>query len=253
MNLVRSAQELDLMRKSGLISAKALKKVLSSVRPGINLEELDRIAEDEILRLGGQASFKTVSGYNFTTCLTVNDEVVHGLPRPIKLKTGDILSVDLGAVYEGWHTDVAWSVVVGEGNAEAGKKKFLEVGEKTLWEAIGKAVEGKRIGDISSTIQKGVEKEGYSIVKSLTGHGVGRKAHEEPEIPGFGQAGAGIKLKKGMTIAIEVIYTTGSGKVRELGDGWTIASLDKSLGGLFEMSVIVGKKGAEVLTDWRKA
>ncbi|MBI4036962.1 type I methionyl aminopeptidase [Candidatus Daviesbacteria bacterium] len=245
--LIRSKDELGLMRKSGLISAKALKKTLTAARPSVSLAELDKIAEEEIIRLGGQPSFKTVPGYFWTTCLTINDEVVHGTPRDIKLKEGDVLGVDLGAIYQGWHSDTAWSIEVGGSE----KNKFLEVGEKTLWEAITQAREGNRIGDISSAIQKGVEKAGYDVVKSLAGHGVGRQPHEDPEIPEFGKAGTGLKLKSGMTLAIEVIYAQGRGTVYEKDDGWTIATSDGSLGGLFEMSVIVGKKKGEILTDWR--
>ena len=256
---VRNEVELKLIRKSGEITAGAMRKTLESVRPGITLVELDRIAEDEILRLGGGSSFKSVPGYYWTTCLTINDEVVHGIPRPIKLKKGDILGVDLGAVYQGWHTDSAWSVVVGGSRPEDGqslveeeKGKFLKVGEKVLWQAISYAVEGNQIGDISSAIQNGVEGSGFSVVKSLSGHGVGRSAHEEPEIPEYGKAKTGIKLCAGMVLAIEVIYTQGKGEVFEKEDSWTIASKDHSLGGLFEMSVVVGKKKGEVITDWRK-
>lgn len=252
----RTQKELELIQKSGWITACALKKVLENVKTGITLADLDRVAEEEILRLGGQSSFKTVPGYHWTTCLTVNEEVVHGTPRDIILKPGDVLSVDLGAVYQGWHTDAAWTVLVGgkeeikEGWEE--KKRFLQVGERTLWEALGKAVENNRIGDISSTIQKDIEGAGYSVVRSLAGHGVGRAPHEEPEVPGFGIAGVGPRIRKNMTLAIEVIYTAGSGEMVEAEDGWTLSSLDHSWGGLFEMSVITRRGKAEVLTDWRK-
>lgn len=250
---IRSEEELKLMRKSGLLSAQVLKKIIDSVKPGITLKELDDLAEKEVFNLGGQPSFKTVPGYYWTTCLTINDEVVHGIPRDIKLEAGDVLGIDLGVVYQGWHTDTAWSVFVGDGKREAGgeKERFLKVGEEVLWQAIKKAVDGNRIGDISSTIQKGIEAAGYSVVKSLAGHGVGRSAHEEPEIPEFGREGKGLVLKKGMTLAIEVIYTLGRGEVFETDDGWTIAAKDGSLGGLFEMSVIVGKNEPEIITDWR--
>lgn len=246
----KTATELQMMRKSGQITSMALKKVIENARAGVSLLELDRLAEEEIVKLGGYPSFKTVAGYYWTTCLTLNEEVVHGIPREIKLEEGDVLGIDLGTAYpdrNGYHTDVAWSVVV-----SSQQKPFLEVGERVLWEAIGQAVEGKYIGDISATIQEGIETAGYSVVKSLAGHGVGKNPHEEPEIPTFGKKGTGLRLKEGMTLAIEVIYAGGKGDVYEKDDGWTIATVDKSLGGLFEMSVIVGKKRAEVLTDWRK-
>ncbi len=243
----RTNAELDLMRKSGEISAKALKKALDASKSGVSLVEIDKIAEDEILKLGGEISFKTEPGYKWATCLTVNEEVVHGTPRDIKLNTGDILSIDVGAIYKGWHTDTAWSKVVGEG-----KSDFLKIGEKALWAGIDNAVEGGRVGDISEAIQSIVEGAGYKIVRSLVGHGVGKKLHEDPEVPGFGTKGQGPVLKEGMTIAIEVIYTAGNGEVEHSNDGWTIVSSDSSMGGLFEMSVIVGKKAPEVLTDWRQ-
>jgi len=254
---IRTEEEIKFLKKSGWIAACALKKTLESAKEGISLIELDKIAEKEIIKLGGQSSFKTVPGYQFTTCLTLNAEIVHGIPRDIKLVEGDILSVDLGAVYPapaGWHTDAAWSILIGQctgdGQQEE-KKRFLEIGEKTLWRALEKAVAGGRIGDISATIQQEIEGAGYNVVKSLAGHGVGRLAHEEPEIPTFGKNGTGLQLQKGMSVAVEIIYTIGKGKIFEKKDGWTIASKDKSLGGLFEMSIIVRDGRPEVLTDWR--
>lgn len=252
--LVRSKDELALMRQSGLISAKALKKVLEEVRVGISLLELEKHAEDEILRLEGEPSFKSVPGYSWTSCLTINHEVVHGIPRNISLKEGDVLSIDLGAVYKGWHTDCAWSVIVRDKRQDTRdkeKEKFLIVGEEALWKGTGQAVEGNRIGDISEAIQTIIEKNGYSVVRALVGHGVGKSLHEDPEIPGFGKKETGMELKKGMTLAIEVIYTSGKPDVVLESDGWTISSADGSWGGLFEMSVVVGEKQAEVLTDWR--
>lgn len=247
---VRTNGQLELMRKSGWITARALKKVIESVKPGITLLELDKIAEEEVKKLDGKDSFKTVSGYRYTSCLNLSDEVVHGIPRRIPLTEGDILKIDLGAIYKGWHTDAAWTVVVGRGQQE--KKRFLAVGEEALWRAVGQAVEGKRVGDISSAIQSTVEGAGYSVIKSLAGHGVGRQAHEEPEIAEYGKPGTGMKLMPGMTLAIEAIYALGRGDIYEKEDGWTLATVDGSWGGLFEMSVIVGQDKPEVLTDWRK-
>ncbi len=254
--LVRNPQELALLKKSGEITARALKMVIEASYPGVSLLQLEEIATREITRLGGQSSFKTVPGYYYTTCLTVNDEVVHGIPRPITLREGDVLGVDLGAVYKGWHTDSAWSVLVGgqeAGNGQEGeKRRFLKAGEEALWKAVAQAKAGNRIGDISSALQQTVERAGYRVVKSLSGHGVGRAAHEDPEVPTFGKEGVGLKLQENMTIAIESIYAGGRGEIYEKDDGWTLATDDGSLGGLFEMSVIVGKNGPEVLTDWRK-
>lgn len=283
-------EELDLMRKSGEMSAKALKNVLFAVKSGVSLVDLEKVVADTIEELGGTASFKTVPGYHWYSCITVNEEVVHGIPRDIVLRKGDKVSIDLGALYKGWHTDTAWSVVVegeadqrvsesanqqidedeskseiahlqrnrapgakSETNAEVDKRrKFLAVGEEALWAGVKKAVAGNRIGDISEAMQKTVEGGGYEVVRSLVGHGVGRELHEDPEVPGFGKAGTGPVLHEGMTIAIEAIYTESSQEVKLADDGWTISSADGSLGGLFEMTVIVGKDKAEVITDWRK-
>lgn len=243
----RQAGELKLMRKSGQISAYALKKVLRSIKPGVNLLALDSIAEEEIVKRGAKPSFKTVDGYKWTTCLCVNDELVHGIPRDIVLKTGDIVSVDVGAVYKGWHTDTAWSVVVGDE-----PNKFLKAGEEALWKAIKQAVEGNFIGDISHEIQSTIEKAGFSVSRNLIGHGVGRELHEVPDVPGIGQKGIGLQLQSGMTLAIEVIYAEKSSEVKLAKDGWTYEVADGSNAGLFEMSVVVGKERAEVLTDFRK-
>jgi methionyl aminopeptidase len=249
----RTSAQIGLMRKSGEITAAALKAVLKAVKPGATLIELDKIADDEIVKLGGFPGFKTVPGYHWATCVTVNNEVVHGIPRPIELKEGDIFSVDVGAQYQGWHTDAAWSVVVGsKGEDRAEKEKFLKVGEQAMWNGISQARSGNRIGDIGAAMQKQVEGGGYSVVRSLVGHGIGRKLHEDPEVPGFGKPGKGIPLKKGQTIAIEAIYNRGSHEVVLEKDGWTISSKDGSWGGLFEMTVVVGDDLAEVLTDWRK-
>lgn len=245
--MVRTADELKLMRKSGQITAKALKKAIEAAKPGANLLEIERVAAQEIKRNDAKLSFPTVEGYKWATCLTVNDELVHGIPRDVILKEGDILSIDIGAVYKGWHTDAAWSVVVG-GN----KSSFLAVGEEALWKAIKQAKVGNRIGDISAQIEQTVKQGGYDVSRTLVGHGVGRQLHEEPIVPGLGKAGCGMALKENMTIAIEVIYASGSAEVYLSDDGWTYLTRDGSLGGLFEMSLIVGKEGPEVLTDWRK-
>lgn len=257
----RTPSQLDLMRKSGEITAKALKAVLKAVKPGITLIELDNIAEAEIRKLGAVPGFMTVPGYSWTTCLTVNNEVVHGIPRLITLKAGDLFSCDIGAMYNGWHTDAAWSVIVGSDKTDPSseaqddfseKNRFLKAGEEAMWQGINQARSGNKIGDIGAAMQKVVEGAGYSVVRSLVGHGIGKKLHEDPEIPGFGRPGRGLPLKKDMTIAIEAIYNQGGPDVVLDADGWTISSKDGTWGGLFEMTVIVGGEAAEVLTDWRK-
>lgn len=248
---LRNAYELELMRQSGQIAAAALKKAIDAIKVGITGLELDKIAQEEIYRLGGDLSYKTVPGYKHATCVTINEQVVHGVPTDVKISSGDLISIDLAVMYKGWHTDCAWSKLVDhessiEGHEE--KKRFLQVGEEALWNGIAQAVDGGRVGDISHAIQSKVEGVGYSVVRSLVGHGVGKKLHEDPQIPGYGQAGEGLKLRSGMSLAIEVIYAYGKSEVVLDSDGWTYKTADGSLAGLFEMTVVVGRDRAEVLT-----
>lgn len=252
----RNQYELKLMRVSGEIATKALKRAMESIKVGISELEVDEVVKKEIYKYGGDLSYKTVPGYKYATCITVNEEVVHGIPTERKFVSGDLVSVDLAVIYKGWHTDCAWSVLVrGKGKGERGKnyeekEKFLKVGEEALWLAVAQAVDGNRIGDISHAIQAKVEGAGYSVVRSLVGHGVGRSLHENPEIPGIGSPGTGPVVKSGMTLAIEVIYTKGGPDVVLGEDNWTFSSQDKSWGGLFEVTVIAGEKKAEVLTRY---
>ena len=247
MSKARNRYELELMRKSGNIASSALKRALDSIRLGVSELEVDKVVTEEIYKLGGDLSYKSVPNYKFATCITVNDQVVHGIPTDRKFEKGDIVSIDLAASFKGWHTDCAWSILVGGQDKE--KNKFLEVGEQALWEAVNQALDGNRVGDISSAIQAKVEGAGYHVVRSLVGHGIGRSLHEEPEVPGFGNKDTGIILKEGMTLAIEVIYGKGTSDVVLGEDGWTFSTLDRSWGGLFEMTVIVGKEKPEVLTQ----
>lgn len=241
----RNRYELELMRRSGKIASTALKKAIKAIKVGVSELEVDKIAEEEIYRLGGDLSYKSVPGYKYATCITVNEQVVHGIPTERKFQDGDKVSIDLAVEYRGWHTDCAWSVLVGK---DSPKAHFLKVGEQALWEAVSQAVEGNKVGDISNAIQTKVEQAGYNVVRSLVGHGVGRSLHEAPEIPCYGKAGTGPILPTGQTLAIEVIYAMGRHEVVLEEDGWTFATADKSLGGLFEMTVVVGWEKAEVLT-----
>ncbi|MBI3283150.1 type I methionyl aminopeptidase [Candidatus Curtissbacteria bacterium] len=248
MPQIKTKKEIELMKISGHIASSALKKVLSAVKPGVRTIELDKIANDEIARLGASPSFTTVEDYKWTTCITINEEVVHGIPSTREIKEGDIVSIDTGAIYEGYHSDLATTVPVGEVTQDV--RKFLEVGKKTLEKAISEATIGNTIGDISETIQAMIEGAGYGVVKSLSGHGVGRELHEEPQVPGFGKRGYGPKIKQGMTLAIEAIYAQKSGEVFLKKDGWTITTKDGSLGGLFEQTLAVTENGPIVLTPY---
>lgn len=244
----KTEEEIKLMKISGKICSEIFKKVLENVKEGVSCSFLNKIAQEELQKKGAAASFMKVEGYKWAICTTVNDQVVHGIPNGRILKKGDILGIDFGVFYKGYHSDMAITVPVGEITKDI--KIFLETGTNALKEAIKKAKVQSRIGDISATIQKEIETAGYSPVKSLTGHGIGRRLHEDPQIPGFGEFGTGPEILENMTLAIEVIYTQGSPEVKLEKDNWTIASADGSLGGLFEQTVAVTKNGPIVLTPY---
>ena len=246
--LIKNGEEIELMKISGQICAQALKKVLENAKAGTTCSHLDKVARQEIKKSKATPSFMTVEGYKWAICTTVNDQVVHGIPGGSILSNGDILSIDIGTLYQGFHSDMAISVPIG--NISQKVKRFLEVGKNTLRAAILRAKIGNTIGDISTTIQEMVEGAGFSVVKSLTGHGIGKDLHEEPIIPGFGKKGTGEKIKENMALAIEVIYAEGSGEIRMEKDNWTISTEDGSLAGLFEQTIIVTKNGPIVLTPY---
>ncbi len=247
MITIKNEEELKIMKKSGEIAASVMYKVLGATIPEVSKAALDKLALKEIKRLGGSPSFTTVPGYHWVTCITVGEEVVHGVPNDYILKQGDLVSVDLGVRLLGFHTDMARTIYLGNPDSEI--KKFMIAGETALRLAIAQAQPGNRIFHISTVIQKTVEGAGYSIVRELTGHGIGKKLHEDPAVPGFVTKDSDIELKVGMTLAIEVIYTMGEGSVVMAGsDGWTIASKDGSLAGLFEDTVAITKTGPVVLT-----
>lgn len=248
MALIKTKEEIETMKISGKISALALKKVLEQVKPGVSCIDLDQTAKEVVESQGAQPSFATVDDYKWTTCLTLNNQVVHGIPTQRRIKDGDILSIDLGALYRGFHSDMAITVPVGQ--ISKSLRQFLAVGKKSLELAISQAKIGNRIGDISATLQRIIEGAGYSVVKSLTGHGIGRHLHEEPTIAGFGQRGHGPKIVAGMTLAIEAIYAQGSGEVFVEADGWTISTQDGSLSALFEKTIAVTDNGPIVLTPY---
>ncbi|MDP3998797.1 MAG: M24 family metallopeptidase [bacterium] len=268
---IKTQEEIQVMAEGGRILGRVLTHLVKNARPGITTLELDREAEKEILEAGGEPSFKTVPRYKFTTCLCVNEVVVHGIPTDYRLQKGDILGIDVGLLYKGFHTDAAWTVIVGNqesrrrqdsltswrssgpkaaGVRDQGGKRFLEVGKEALKKAISVAREGNHVGDISQAIQTVVEGAGYSVVRTLVGHGIGRKLHEDPEVPGFvtGKPEVSPLLREGMTLAIEVIYNMGSAEVTYRKDGWTIASWDGSLSGLFEKTVAITKAEPIILT-----
>jgi len=248
MTAQKTPEEIELMKISGEICAKALKKVLAHAKVGVRAIDLDTLAREEIELNGGNPSFMTVEDYKWTTCITFNEQVVHGIPTKRKIKEGDVLSIDIGAIYKNYHSDMAKTIAIGKVSDEI--KKFIDTGSKALTGAIDKARAGNHIGDISATLQRAIEGKGYSVVRNLTGHGIGKELHEEPMVPGFGKKGLGPEIKDGMTLAIEAIYAQESGDVFLEEDNWTISTKDKSVGGLFEQTVAVTKSGPIVLTPY---
>ena len=250
----KTQSEIELMGQGGKILAQVLSTLLDHVKPGVSETDLDRMAERLIIEKGGEPGFKKVPGYRHTICVSTNDVVVHGIPKEYKFKEGDVVGIDCGVYYKGLHTDMAETVRV-QGKGARVKKPdevdtFLETGKKALDAAIQQAKIGNRVGHISKTIQDSVEKEGYSIVRSLVGHGVGRELHEEPEVPGFleGSLNKTALLKEGMVLAVEVIYNEGDRELVLDDDGWTIKTKDASTSGLYERTVAITKNGPIVLT-----
>ncbi len=252
---LKTKEEIRVMAEGGKILASVLFEVLKHAKVGISELELDSLAEKLILEKGAEPGFKKVEGYRYATCISTNDVVVHGIPTNYKFKGGDIVGVDCGVYYKGFHTDMAQTIKIKNQKSKIKSldriDKFLEIGERAMWEGIKAAKAGNRIGHVSKAIQDIVEGQGYSVVRSLIGHGVGRELHEDPEIPGFldGSISETPLLKEGMTIAIEVIYNMGKSDVTYSNhDGWTIKSKDGSLSGLFERTIAISNSGFLVLT-----
>jgi len=247
----KTPEEIHIMKVGGKILADVLFQVMDAIQPGVSEIEIDALAERLIRERGGEPGFQRVQGYKHTVCMSTNDVVVHGIPGRYHFKAGDVVGVDCGVFYQGFHTDMSESVIVPGGAASKDAEKFLHTGKKALDEAIKVAVIGNRIGHISKTIQEIVEGNGYSIVRSLIGHGVGRDLHEAPEVPGYlaRSLEKTPPLKENMTIAVEVIYTMGGREVVLDPDGWTIRTKDGKLAGLYERTIAITKNGPLMLTS----
>ena len=251
---IKTPEEIQTMEKGGKILAETLWAVLQHAKAGVTELELDALAEKLIRDAGGEPGFMKVPGYHHTICVSTNDVVVHGIPTNYRLKDGDVIGIDCGVYLDGFHTDMSESIVVG-GPQAADKKvvDFLDTGKKALELAISQVKPGNHIGHISKAIQMIVEGGGYSVVRELIGHGVGRELHEEPEVPGYvkGKIEKSPILKEGMVIAVEVIYNMGRKEVQYAGkdDDWTIVTADGSLSGLFERTVAVTKDGYKIITE----
>ena len=244
--IIKSEGEIATMRQAGRIVAIVLGILRESLRPGMKTKELDIIAARELKKLGAEPSFKGYRGFPANLCVSVNDEIVHGIPGERIIKEGDIVSLDLGAIFDGFQGDAAITVAVGEISPQA--RRLMEATEGALRAGIAVARDGKRLGDISAAIQNYAESRGYSVVREYTGHGIGREMHEEPMIPNFGLIGTGPELKKGMTLALEPMVNTGDWRTRLGDDYWVVLTADGSLSAHFENSIAITNGEPEVLT-----
>ncbi|MDD6309157.1 MAG: type I methionyl aminopeptidase [Clostridia bacterium] len=243
---VKDSHELEAMRHAGRLTEATLMFLGRNIKPGITTLELDSMAERFIHKHGGKASFKNYRGYPKSICTSLNEVVVHGIPDCTVLYEGDIISIDIGVLLDGFHGDAARTFPVGKISPEA--QKLIDTAEECFFDALKFAVDGNRIGDISAAVQKKAEGNGYGVVRELVGHGIGKSLHEDPDVPNYGEAGRGIRLRRGMTIAIEPMITAGSPKVKQLEDGWTVKTCDGRWAAHYENTVAITDNEAEILT-----
>ena len=247
MIVLKTNRELALMREACVISAGALKLAGEAVEPGVTTAEIDKIAYDYIKKCGAEPNFLNYGGFPATACISINDEVIHGIPSKDRvIKSGDIVSIDLGAKINGFNGDNAATFAAGDISPEA--KRLCDTTRESLYVGIEKAVAGGRIGDIGSAIASYCEKRGYSVVREYVGHGVGKDLHEDPGVPNFGTPGRGVRLIPGMTIAIEPMINMGKAGVKRLSDGWTVKTKDGSLSAHFEHTVAITPDGPKIMT-----
>ncbi len=247
MIVLKTTRELSLMKEACRISAGALRVAGEAVRPGVSTWEIDRIAYEYIKRQGAEPNFLHLYGFPATACISVNDEIIHGIPSKERiLREGDIVSIDLGAKKHGYNGDNAATFACGTVSDEA--QRLMDTTRESLYEAIKMAVPGGKIGDIASTVQRYCEARGYGVVREYTGHGVGKELHEDPSVPNYGTAGRGVRLVPGMTIAIEPMINQGTAAIRQMSDGWTVKTKDGRLSAHFEHTVAITKQGPVILT-----
>lgn len=243
---IKSEKEVAYMREAGKVVAQTKSKVLEAIEPGVSTAELDRIAEKEIRQLGADTSFKGLYGFPATICVSINEQIVHGIPSDRRISEGDLVSVDVGAVVGGFHSDSAFTVGVGEITEEA--ERLIDATEESLDLGISQATAGARIGDISAAVQGYGESLGYGVVRQYVGHGIGRDLHEDPQVPNYGVRGRGPLLKVGMALAIEPMFNLGTWETEQLDDGWTVVTSDRRLSAHFEHTIVITVDGNEVLT-----
>jgi methionyl aminopeptidase len=244
----KTPAEIDRMAAAGEILVKTMNLVAGKIRPGVRTVELDAAAERFIRSQGATPAFKGYRGFPGSICVSPNSMIVHGIPGPYKLERGDVLSVDIGVVLDGWVADAARTFPVGRISREA--EGLLSTTQESLQLAVEQCVAGNRLGDVSNAIQQHVEAAGFSIVRSLVGHGIGRSMHEEPQIPNYGKPGTGVLLEEGMVLAVEPMVTVGTHAVRVADDGWSIFALDGSLAAHFEFTIAITAAGPRILTPW---
>ena len=244
----KSKEEIELIRQSSLLVGKTLAEVAKVIGPGVKTISLDKLAEDFIRSNGGIPGFKGYNGFPFTLCISVNEQVVHGFPGERVLTEGDIVSVDCGVVMNGFYGDSAYTFPIGSVDPEV--RELMKRTKESLYQGIEKATDGKRVGDIGFAVQDYVELAGYSVVRDLVGHGVGRHLHEKPEIPNYGKRGTGVKLQEGMVIAIEPMINLGVKNVIQERDGWTIRTADRKPSAHYEHTVAIGREKADILSSF---
>lgn len=246
MITIKSDREIELMRKAGEIVGNTHNYLKKYIKPGITTKELDKLANDFILKSDATPSFKNLYGFPGTICISVNEEVVHGIPSNRKLKNGDIVTLDIGACYKGYHGDSAWTYPVGEITSQV--EALLKETEESLYAGLSVIKEGARIGDIGYAVSEVADKYNLGVVKELVGHGIGNEVHEDPDVPNYGKKGTGPILKEGMTIAVEPMLNLGTEEIYQLDDDWTIVTADDLPSAHFEHTILVTKTGYEILT-----
>ena len=245
---LKTESEIDILRENAILVSKTLAEVAKVIAPGVTTKHLDDVAREFIRSNGAEPGFLNYGGFPFSLCISVNDIVVHGFPSDYQLKEGDIVSVDCGTIYKGFYGDSAYTFPVGKIDDESAK--LLEVTKKSLYLGAEQAIAGNRIGDIGSAIQQYVEQFGYSVVREMVGHGVGKNLHESPEVPNYGKAGKGKKLVEGMVICIEPMINAGKKEIYLGSDGWAVGTVDRKKSAHYEFMVVVRKGHSEILTTY---
>lgn len=246
MIYLKSPEEIERLRRANQIVVQVMQTLRTGIRPGTTTLELDQLAERVIAAAGGKPAFKGYRGFPSTLCVSINEEVVHGIPGPRRLQEGDLVSIDCGVFKDGFYGDHAWTFPVGAVSKQA--RRLLAAGAKALELGIAKMIPGHRLHDISGAVQQFVEGEGFSVVRDFVGHGIGRELHEEPQLPNFGTPGTGIRLKAGLVLALEPMINEGTHEVETLADGWTVVTKDRKWSVHFEHSVAITPEGADILS-----